>query len=82
MEGLKRNGAKIACAMVMLFCCLTSAADRGCLCTFDRQSNAGTCSNAYPCSITHCVAFSNTVANFACCIAFAIAVAHSVSCYG
>ncbi len=67
--------------MVMLFCCLTSAADRGCLRTFDCQSNAGTYPNAYPCSITHRIAFSNTGANFACCITFAIAVAHSVSCY-
>ncbi len=67
--------------MVMLFRCITSAADRGCLSTLERQSNAGIRSNAYPCSITHRIAFSNTVANFACCITFAIAVAHSVSGY-
>ncbi len=67
--------------MVMLFGCLASAADRGCLRTFDRQSNAGTHSNAYPCSITHRIAVSNTVANFARAVAFANAVAHSVSCY-
>ncbi len=67
--------------MVMLFGCLASAADRGRLCTFDRESNAGTCSNTYPCSITYRIAFSNTVANFARAVAFANAVAHSVSCY-
>ncbi len=65
--------------MVMLFGCLTPAADRGCLCTFDRQSNAGTYPNAYPYSIAHRIAFFNTVANFACAVACAIAVAHSVS---
>ncbi len=65
----------------MLFCCLTSAADHGGLCTFDRQPNAGTYPNAYPCSIAHRIAFSNTVANFAFAVAFAIAVAHSVSGY-
>ncbi len=67
--------------MVMLFCCLTSAADRGCLCTFDCESNAGTHSNGYACSITHRIAFSNTAANLVRCIAFANTVAHSVSCY-
>ncbi len=67
--------------MVMLFRCITSAADRGCLSTLERQSNAGTHPNAYPCSITHRIAFSDTVANFARCIAFANAVANSVSGY-
>ncbi len=67
--------------MVMLFGYRASAADRGCLRTFDRQPNAGTHPNAYPCPITHRSAFSNTVANFARAVAFVNAVAHSVSCY-
>ncbi len=65
----------------MFFCCLASAADRGCLPTLDRQSNAGTHSNAYLFSIALCIAFSKTVANFAPCIAFANTITNSVSCH-